>query len=91
MMIFCAHSDPPTTLYHRSFSANLAESGEAKMEKNCFLKPAWTHNGSVRTDLPLLVFPKANKTKVAAAVRIGQLCCVGTVYLKTHDGLVKIR
>ena len=61
------------------------------MEKNCYLRPAWTHNGSVRTDLPLTVFPKAKKNQLAATVRIGQLCCVGKLYLKTRDGLIRIR
>jgi hypothetical protein len=61
------------------------------MERNCFIKPAWTHNGSVRTDLPLLVFPKVRKRQLAAAVHVGQLCCVGRVYLKTGDGLLRIR
>jgi len=61
------------------------------MERDYFIKPAWTHNGSIRTDLPLLLFPKARKRQVAAAVRVGQLCCVGRVYLKTCDSLVRIR
>jgi len=61
------------------------------MEKNCYLKQAKTHNGSIRTDLPLTVFGKASKKKLAATVHIGQLCCVGKVYLKTHDGLIRIR
>jgi len=33
------------------------------METNRYLKPAWTHNGSVRTDLPLTVVTKADKKK----------------------------
>jgi len=61
------------------------------MEKNCYLRPAWTHNGSIKTDLPLMVLPKARKRKLAAIVAQGQLCCVGKVYLKTEDGLVRIR
>jgi hypothetical protein len=42
------------------------------METNRYLKPAWTHNGSVRTDLPLMVVAKADKNKVARTVRPGQ-------------------
>jgi hypothetical protein len=61
------------------------------MEKNCYLKPAWTHNGSIKTDLPVVIFSKADRRRVAPAIRPGQLCCVGEVYLKTHDGLIKIR
>lgn len=61
------------------------------MGKERYMKPAWTHNGSVRTDLPLMVFPKENKRKITTKVTVGQLCCVGKVYLKTHNGLVRIR
>jgi uncharacterized protein YjhX (UPF0386 family) len=61
------------------------------MDMNCYLKPAWTRNGCVRTDLPLMVFPKANRRRAVAAVRPGQLCCVGEVYVKTHNGLIRIK
>ena len=61
------------------------------MGKNCYLRPAWTHNGSIKTDLPLTVFPKARKRRLAAAIGPGQLCCVGKVYLKTKDGLIRIK
>ena len=61
------------------------------MEKNFYLRPAWTHNGSIRTDLPLTVFAKARKKKLAEVVGIGQLCCVGKIYLKTSDGLIRIK
>lgn len=61
------------------------------MKPNCYLRPAWTHNGSIRTDLPLTVIPKANKRKLIEMVIPGQLCCVGEVYIKTHKSLVRIR
>ncbi len=61
------------------------------MKESCYLRPAWTRNGSIRTDLPLLVSPKANKRTLAAKVHPGQLCCVGEVYIKTRDGLIRIR
>jgi len=61
------------------------------MEKNRYLRPAWTHNGSIKTDLPLTVLPKARKRKFVATIGPGQLCCVGKVYLKTQDGLIRIR
>ncbi len=61
------------------------------METNRYLKPAWTHNGTVRTDLPLTVVAKSNKKKVAQTVRPGQLFCVGKVYLRTHNGSVRIK
>lgn len=61
------------------------------MNTNYYLKPAWTHNGAIKTDLPLTVFPKARKRKIVAEVRMGQLCCVGKVYLKTQEGLIRIR
>lgn len=61
------------------------------MEKNSYMKPAWTHNGSVRTDLPLTVVAKANKRKITETVRPGQLFCVGKVYLRTHNGLIRIK
>jgi len=58
------------------------------MSENYYLKPAWTHNSSVRTDLPLMVFAKAKRKKLATAIRPGQLCCVGKVYLKTNNNLI---
>jgi len=61
------------------------------MKTNCYLKPAWTHNGSIRTDLPLMVIPKADKRKVTEVISPGQLCCVGKVYIKTHNGLIRIK
>ena len=59
------------------------------MKENCFLKPASTYNGSIRTDLPLVV--AAKKKKVAETIHVGQLFCVGKVYLKTHNGVIRIR
>ena len=61
------------------------------MKTNCYLKPAWTHNSSVRTDLPLMVIRKAGKKKFLEMIMPGQLVCVGKVYLKTHNGTVRIR
>jgi uncharacterized protein YjhX (UPF0386 family) len=61
------------------------------MKENCYLKPAWTHNGSIRTDLPLTVFRKVNKKKLVEITCPGQLLCVGKVYLKTHNGLIRIK
>lgn len=61
------------------------------MEQNCYLKPAWTHNSSIRTDLPLTIIRKASKKKLQRVVVPGQLCCVGKLYLRTDKGLVRIR
>jgi hypothetical protein len=61
------------------------------MKMNCYLKPAWTHNGSVRTDLPLAVIAKAGRRKLAEKLSQGQLFCVGKVYIKTHNGTVRIK
>ena len=61
------------------------------METNRYLKPAWTHNGSVRTDLPLTVVGKLTKRKLTETVRPGQLFCVGKVYLRTHNGSIRIK
>ena len=61
------------------------------METNSLLRPAWTRNSSIRTDLPLMVVPKADKRKVMDMISPGQLVFVGDVYLKTHNGLVKIK
>ncbi len=61
------------------------------MKANSYLKPAWTHNGSIRTDLPLTVIGK-KKRKHIQTVGPGQLFCVGEVYLKTYNGsLIRIR
>ena len=61
------------------------------MKTNCYLKPAWAHNGSIRTDLPLMVIGKAGRKKCLEKIMPGQLVCVGKVYLKTHNGTVRIR
>ncbi|UCC98792.1 MAG: hypothetical protein JSW66_02640 [Phycisphaerales bacterium] len=61
------------------------------MKTNCYLKPAWTHNGSVRTDLPLTVIAKAGKRRLLDRLSPGQLVCVGKVYMKTHNGTIRIR
>jgi len=60
------------------------------MKDNHYIKPAWTHNGSVKTDLPLTVIGKKRK-KLIDAFDSGQLFCVGKVYLRTHNGSVRIR
>ena len=61
------------------------------MKTNCYLKPAWTHNSSIRTDLPLTIIGRAGRRKILEKIRPGQLVCVGEVYLRTHDGTVRIR
>lgn len=60
------------------------------MKENCYLKAASTHNGSIRTDLPLVVLGKKKK-KAMETIGVGQLFCVGKVYLKTHNGMIRIR
>jgi hypothetical protein len=61
------------------------------MKTNGYLKPAWTHNGSIRTDLPLTVIGK-KKRKLVETIGPGQLFCVGEVYLKTSNGsLIRIK
>jgi len=61
------------------------------MKTNCYLRPAWTHNGSIRTDLPLTIVEKPSKKKIMEMIMPGQLFCVGKVYVKTHNGTVRIR
>ena len=61
------------------------------MKTNSYMKPAWTNNGSIRTDLPLTVVAKAGKRKIAEMLSPGQLLCVGEVYIRTHKGIIKIR
>jgi len=61
------------------------------MKANGYLKPAWTHNGSIRTDLPLMVIGK-KKRKLVENIDPGQLFCVGEVYLKVNNGsLIRIK
>ena len=60
------------------------------MTDNCFLRPATTHNGSVRTDLPVVVIGKKRR-KTVQSVRSGQLLCVGKVYLKTDRALIRLK
>ena len=55
---------------------------------NCFLKASYC--SSVRTDLPLTVIGRKKKN-VVETISTGQLFCVGEVYLKTHNGIVRIR
>jgi hypothetical protein len=63
-----------------------------EMNRNCYLKPATTHNGSIRTDLPLTIMTrKTNKKKLTETIGLGQLLCIGKVYLKTHSGLIRIK
>jgi len=62
-----------------------------RMEESSYLKPAWTHNGSIRTDLPLTILGKTSKRKLSRMVAPGELCCVGKVYLRTEKGLIRIR
>lgn len=61
------------------------------MKTNQYIKPAWTNNRSIRTDLPLTIVAKAGKRRIAEMLGPGQLLCVGEVYLRTHRGIVKIR
>jgi hypothetical protein len=61
------------------------------MNTDCYLKPAWTHNSSIRTDLPLMVVAKASKRELTEVLTPGQLFCVGKVYIKTHEGTVRIK
>jgi hypothetical protein len=61
------------------------------MKTNCYLKPAWTYNGSIRTDLPLTVITKTSRRRLMEIISPGQLCCVGRVYLKTNNGLIRIK
>ncbi|MHC4095114.1 MAG: hypothetical protein ACYSU3_03570 [Planctomycetota bacterium] len=44
------------------------------MKTNNYLKPAWTHNGSIRTELPLTVITKTSKRRLMEMVSPGQLC-----------------
>ena len=48
---------------------------------------ASTHNGSVRTDLPIAVTGKVDKTKLTGTIGAGQ----GKLYLETHNGSIRIR
>ena len=61
------------------------------MKSNCYLKPAWTHNGSIKTDIPLIVVGRKYRRKIEKTLCPGQLLCVGKVYLKTHNDLIRVR
>ncbi len=61
------------------------------METSCYKKPAWTHNASIRTDLPLTIAPRASKKRIMQMIGPGELLCVGKVYLRTNNGAVRIR
>lgn len=60
------------------------------MAHNCYLKPVATHNGCVKSDLPLVVVDRKHR-RSAESVQPGQLLCVGKVYLKTDRGLVRLK
>jgi len=66
------------------------QSHSQPMKTNCYLKPAWTHNASIRTDLPLTIITK-KKRRVIQAIGPGQLFCVGRIYLKTRNGTIRIK
>jgi len=59
--------------------------------KSYYLASARTHNGCIKTDLPLVVTTRACKKKLEQAISPGQLLCTGKVYLKTQKGLVRIK
>jgi hypothetical protein len=61
------------------------------MRSDCYLKPAWTHNGSIKTDIPLIVVGRKYRRKIQKTLSPGQLLCVGKVYLKTHNDLIRVR
>lgn len=48
---------------------------------------ASTHNGSIRTDLPITVTGKVSKRKLTGTIGAGQ----GKLHLETHNGSIKIR
>ncbi len=48
---------------------------------------ASTHNGSINTDLPITVTGKVSKNKLTGTIGDGQ----GELYLKTHNGSIRIR
>jgi len=48
---------------------------------------ASTHNGSVHTDLPITIIGKVTKRKLTGTIGTGQ----GELYLKTHNGSIRIR
>jgi hypothetical protein len=48
---------------------------------------ASTHNGSIKTDLPITVVGKVNKRKLAGTIGTGQ----GKLYLQTHNGSIHLR
>jgi hypothetical protein len=60
------------------------------MMADTYSRPAWMTNGSVRTDLPVVVVPKARKKEALKTLEPGQLFCIGDVYIRTHKGMVRI-
>jgi len=64
---------------------------EKNKKKHFYLKPASTHNGSVITDLPLIVIGRDQKKQIANRVCTGELVCIGKVYIKTRTGLIRIK
>jgi DUF4097 and DUF4098 domain-containing protein YvlB len=48
---------------------------------------ASTHNGSIRTDLPITVVGKVSKSKLVGKIGAGQ----GKLHLETHNGSIRIR
>lgn len=62
--------------------------GGSSMTEDGFLKPSYC--GSIRTDLPLIVIGK-KKRQFVKMMSTGQLFCVGKVYLKTHNGTIRIK
>jgi len=57
------------------------------MEKNCYLRPAWAHNGSIKTDLPITITGEVSKKKLSGTIGEGK----GKLHLRTSSGSIKIR
>lgn len=49
------------------------------------------HNSSIRMDLPLTVVGRSGMKGLAQMLSPGQLFCVGELYLRTQEGLVRIK
>jgi DUF4097 and DUF4098 domain-containing protein YvlB len=48
---------------------------------------ASTHNGSIKTELPITVKGKVSKKRLTGTIGTGQ----GKLYLETHNGSIKIK
>jgi hypothetical protein len=61
-----------------------------EIQFNYYVRPASAYNGLARADMPVPVHSHRRKTKPIATAGGGSLHCAGPVFIRTHNGMVRI-